>query len=90
MKIERKPITKKTDIFNICIGDCFIFDDSVFMRVGYSALELECPDCNCGIDADDLFCNTGPGYVAVDLINGELYQFQFEEVTPIEMKVVEV
>ena len=90
MKIERKPINKKTNIFNINIGECFTFDDSVFMRVGYSALELECPDCDCGIDADDLFCNTGTGYVAVDLINGELYQFQFEEVTPIEMKVVEV
>lgn len=90
MKIIRKPKTKTTNIFNICIGECFTFDDSVFMRVGYSALELKCPECDRGLDADDLFCNTGTGYLAVDLVNGELYQFQFEEVTPIEMEVAEV
>lgn len=90
MKIERKPINEKTNIFNICVGDCFVFDGCVFMRVGYNALELECPECDCELDTDDLFCNTNTGYVAVDLANGELYQFQFEEVAPIEMKVVEV
>ena len=89
MKIERK-VAEKVSIFNIPIGDCFTFGGSNFMRVGYSGLELECPECDRELDADDLFCNTGAGYLAVDLCNGELYQFSCEDVVPIEMKAVEV
>lgn len=90
MKIERR-IAEKVSIFNIDIGDCFTFDGDVYMRVGYKELELECPECDCELDVDDLFCNTGTGYLAVDLCNGELYQFTYEEdVIPIEMKAVEV
>lgn len=90
MKIERK-VAKKVSVFNIPIGDCFIFGGSSFMRVGYNNLELECPECDHELDADDLFCNTDASYLAVELCSGELCQFTYEEgVIPIEMKAVEV
>lgn len=85
MKIERK-VTKKVSVFDIPIGDCFTFGGSNFMRVEYSDLELECPECKYELDVEDLFW----GYLAVDLCNGELYQFSCEDVIPIEMKAVEV
>ena len=89
MKIERK-VSEKVSVFNIPIGDCFTFDGSNFMRVGYSDLELVCPECNRGLNVHDLFCNTCAGCLAVDLCDGELYQFSCEEVVPIKMKAVEV
>lgn len=90
MKIERK-ISEKVSVFDIPIGDCFTFGGSNFMRVGYDNLELDCPECNRELDADDLFCNTSASYLAVELCSGELYQFTCEEgVVPIEMKAVEV
>ena len=90
MKIERK-VAEKESVFNIDIGDCFTFGGSIFMRVGYDNLELDCPECNRELDADDLFCNTGASYLAVELCSGELYQFTYEEeVIPIKMKAVEV
>ena len=90
MKIEKK-VSEKVRIFDIPIGDCFTFDGSKFMRVGYSGLELECPKCNRVFDADDLFYNSSTSYLAVELCSGELYQFTYEEkVIPIEMKAVEV
>lgn len=90
MKIERK-VSKKASVLDIPIGDCFTFGGSNFMRVGYDNLELDCPECNCELDADNLFCNTGASYLAVELCSGELYQFTSEEdVIPIEMKAVEV
>lgn len=90
MKIERK-VFEKVSVFNIPIGDCFTFGGSNFMRVGYDNLELDCPECNCELEADNLFCNTGASYLAVELCSGELYQFTYEEeVNPIEMKAVEV
>ena len=89
MKIERK-VAEKVSIFNIPVGDCFTFGGSNFMRVGYDNLELDCPECDCELDADNLFYNTSASYLAVDLCNGELYQFSCEDVMPIEMKAVEV
>ena len=90
MKIERK-VTKKVSVFDIPIGDCFTFGGSIFMRVGYDNLELDCPECDCELDADNLFCNTGASYLAVELCSGELYQFTYEEdVIPVEMKAVEM
>ena len=89
MKIERK-VAEKVSVFNIPIGDCFTFGGSNFMRVGYDNLELECPECDCELNSDNLFFNTGAGHLAVDLCNGELYQFSCEDVIPIEMKAVEV
>ena len=90
MKIERK-ISKKASISDIPIGNCFTFGGSNFMRVGYNNLELDCPECNRELDADDLFCNTSASYLAVELCSGELYQFTYEEeVILIEMKAVEV
>ena len=89
MKIERK-VSERASISSIPIGDCFLYGGSIFMRVGYSGLELECPECDCELDADDLFCNRGAGYLAVDLCNGKLYQFSYIDVIPIEMKAVEV
>ena len=90
MKIERK-VAEKVSVFDIPIGDCFTFGGSIFMRVGYDNLELDCPECNCELDADDLFCNTDISYLAVELCSGELCQFTYEEgVVPIEMKAVEV
>ena len=90
MKIERK-VAEKISVFDIPIGDCFTFGGSIFMRVGYDNLELDCPECNCELDADDLFCNTDISYLAVELCSGELCQFTYEEgVVPIKMKAVEV
>ena len=89
MKIERK-VAEKESVFNIDIGDCFTFGGSIFMRVGYDNLELDCPECDRELDADDLFCNTGASYLAVELCSGELYQFSCEDVIPIKMKAVEV
>lgn len=89
MKIERK-VTEKMTVSAVCIGDCFTFGGSNFMCVGYSDLELKCPECDSELDSYDLFCNTGAVYLAVDLCNGELYQFSCEDVIPIEMKAVEV
>ena len=90
MKIERK-VSEKVSVFDIPIGDCFTFGGSIFMRVGYDNLELDCPECNCELDADDLFCNTDISYLAVELCSGELCQFTYEEgVVPIKMKAVEV
>ena len=90
MKIERK-VAEKVSVFDIPIGDCFTFGGSIFMRVGYDNLELDCPECNCELDADDLFCNTDISYLAVELCSGELCQFTYEEgVVPIELKAVEV
>ena len=89
MKIERK-VVEKVSVFNIPIGDCFTFGGSNFMRVGYDNLELDCPECDSELDADNLFYNTSASYLAVELCSGELYQFSCEEVIPIEMKAVEV
>ena len=89
MKIERK-VAEKESVFNIDIGDCFTFGGSICMRVGYDNLELDCPECDRELDADDLFCNTGACYLAVELCSGELYQFSCEDVIPIKMKAVEV
>ena len=90
MKIEKK-VSEKVRISDIPIGDCFIFDGSNFMRVGYSNHELECPKCNRVFDADDLFYNSSTSYLAVELCSGELYQFTYEDkATPIKMKAVEV
>ena len=90
MKIERK-VAEKVSIFDIDIGDCFTFGGSFFIRVGYDNLELDCPECDCELDADNLFCNTSASYLAVELCSGELYQFTYEEkVIPIKMKAVEV
>ena len=90
MKIERK-VVGEVSLLNISIGDCFTFNGSNFMRVGYDNLKLDCPECNCELDNDNLFCNTSTSYLAVELSSGELYQFTYKEgVIPIEMKAVEV
>lgn len=89
MKIEKK-VSEKVRIIDIPVGDCFTFGGSNFMRVGYSDLDLKCPECDRELDSYGLFCNTGAGYLAVDLCNGQLYPFSCENVIPIEMKAVEV
>lgn len=89
MKIERKEKVNPIPAMTLEIGDCFEFEEGVFMVVEVSTLEAECPECGSCMDGDEIFCRYS-SIVAVCFDDNCVYKFTNEIVTPIKLKVVEV
>ena len=89
MKIERKEKVNPIPAMALEIGDGFEFEERIYMVVGISTLEAECPDCGNCMDGDDIFCRYN-SVIAICFNNDCIYKFTDEIVMPIKLKVVEM
>ena len=89
MKIERKEKVCSIVAYSLEIGDCFEYEDGVFMVVDLCNLEAECPECENHWDGDDAFA-TYNSVITVCFNDSYVYRFTTEMVNPIKLKVVEM
>jgi hypothetical protein len=89
MKIERKEKVNPIPVMALEIGDCFEFEEGVYMTVEISTLDAVCPECDSCMDGDVVFCSYN-SIVAVCFDDNCVYKFTNEIVTPIKLKVVEM
>lgn len=84
MKVSRKT---KEDVFvkDVNFGEVFCEDGRLFLRCRYEDEELECDVCNASMDINDYV-----DCLAVDLINGGIYNFEPHAcVTIVDCEVIE-
>lgn len=89
MKIERKEKVNPIPAMTLEIGDGFEFEERIYMVVGISTLEAECPDCGSCMGGDEIFCRYN-SVIAICFNDDCIYRFTDEIVTPIKLKVVEM
>lgn len=89
MKVERKEKVNPIPVMALENGDCFEFEEGVYMVVEVSTLDAVCPECDSYMDGDVAFCSYN-SIVAVCFDDNCVYKFTNEIVTPIKLKVVEV
>lgn len=90
MKVERKEKINPIPAMALESGDCFEFEEGIYMVVEVSTLEAECPRCGVCMDGDDVFSCYNNSIVAICFDDNCVYKFTNEIVTPIKLKVVEV
>jgi hypothetical protein len=90
MKVERKEKVDPVLAMTLESGDCFEFEEGVYMVVEVSTLEAECPECGIYIDGDEMFRFYSNSVAAICFDDNCVYKFSTEKVNPIKLKVVEV
>ena len=91
MIIERKSKIEPVFLSTLDYGDCFEYNEEIFMVISLYQIEGRCPSCDGLFDGDDLF-ERGNSIIVVELSNdcGCVYSFNDIKVTPIKLKAVEV
>jgi hypothetical protein len=89
MKVERKEKVNPIPAITLESGDCFEFEEGIYMVIEVCTLDAVCPECDSYMDGDVAFCSYN-SVVAVCFDDNCAYKFTNEIVTPIKLKVVEV
>ncbi len=83
MKIVNKTM-EKVSIRDVKIGETFLDDDGLWMRVRYEGDDIDCPRCDECISISDSI-----NFMAVNLETGELYNLGgYETVTLVECEAI--
>ena len=79
MKIVNKTM-EKVSIRDVKIGETFLDDDGLWMRIRYEGDDIDCPRCDECISISDSI-----NFMAVNLETGEVYNLGgYETVTLVE------
>lgn len=89
MKIERKEKANPIPVMTFESGDCFEFEEGIYMVVEICTLKAGCPECGGCMDDDEIFSHYN-STIAICFNDNCLYQFTNEIVTPIKLKVAEM
>ena len=91
MIIERKSKIEPVFLSTLDYGDCFEYNEEIFMVIGLYMIDGRCPNCNSLVSSNDLF-KLKDSIIVVELSDdyGCVYSFNNIKVTPIKLKAVEV
>ena len=83
MKIVNKSM-EKVSIRDVKVGDTFLDDDGLWMRIRYEGDDIACPRCD-----EDIAISDHIDYMAVNLETGEVYNLGgYETVTLVECEAI--